>query len=342
MPQREITEAGPFLDARGKPRSRGWSRQPLLTYDRAAILSPVRSIKEWDTYSVLSSKHGVVLSVADYGTFALAYAEVVDFADGTSTSDNWVVPFTFGSMSLPACSRTGDLRFREKGISIDFAIVEGGGRILKVDIPGFGRGQGLRGAIVLGERLGAESLVTSGAWRKRSDRFSYCRILPCLTAEGMMQFGGEDLVFSKDEAFGTLEWCRGVWPHHCEWTRASVSVVVDGHPLALSAASGEGEDATGTRTAIFFDGILHKISAATVRTDPREKSGSWRVVSADGRLDMTMEVVAEHASKAGFLFYSSTRLQSFGRFSGRAVLDDGTAIDFRDLPGNIERTRARW
>ncbi|HCM25688.1 MAG TPA: hypothetical protein DIC34_03940 [Treponema sp.] len=342
MPQFELTEAGPFLDKRGKPRARGWSRRPLLAYDRAAILSPVHSIKEWDSYTVLSPTHGVSFIVADYGAFGIARAEAVDLVEGDCASDSWVVPFPLGSMSLPASSESGDVRFRDKGKSIDFALLEDGGRILKVDIPGFCRGQGLRGAIVLGARGDAESLTTAGSWRRRGERFAYCRVLPCLSAEGMMQFGGEELAFSKDEAFGTLEWCRGVWPHRSEWIRASVSASVDGHPFALSVAGGDGEDAEGHRTAVFRDGILHKISSATIRNDQRDIPGLWRIVSADGRLDATMAPVAEHGSKDGFLFFSSARLQSYGLFSGRAVLDDGTVLDFKDLPGNIERTKARW
>ena len=38
----------------------------------------------------------------------------------------------------------------------------------------------------------------------------------------------------------------------------------------------------------------------------------------------------------------SDQHQVFGRFTGRAVLDDGTPVDVKDFPGFAEKVENKW
>jgi len=342
VPQHEILNSGPLLDEKGHLREPGWSRSPLFAYDRNEINAPLRRIKEWDYYCILAKKFGVAFTVADNGYIGLISASVFDFSEGTHVSETVSVPFPLGSFSMPQSSLKGDVKVRHKKGFVDFVIMDGGVRIIKVDMPEFAHGRGLRGAIVLTEEKNAESIVVATPWRKKPRMFYYNRKSPCLAAEGVMQLGHEEFVFTKNEAFGVLDWGRGVWPYGDLWYWGSASWHVDGRSFGINVGYGFGDTSRASENAIFRDGRLHKLGAVTFHINPRDWLSPWRFTSEDGRLEMTMTPILDRSASMNLLIYSSVQHQVFGTFSGRAVLDDGEVIEFIDIPGFAEKVKNRW
>ncbi len=342
MIQHEITEAGPLLDARGRLREPGWARRPLLVYDRSAVIAPLRRIKEWDYYCVLAKDFGVAFTIADNGYIGIVSASVLDFNEGSHTTETLIIPFPLGSLSLPISSEKGDVKVRHKGGSISFSLMEGGARVLKLDFPDFGHGSGLRGVLVLNERPGADSIVTATPWRRKPSAFYYNRKVNCLAAEGVIQFGDTELIFPKGESFGVLDWGRGVWPYGDIWYWASASWVVNGKMFGINVGYGFGDTSAATENALFVDGCLHKLGAVTFRINPRDWLAPWHFTSDDGRLDMTLTPTIDRSANMNLLIYSSVQHQLFGTFTGRAVLDDGSVMEFRDIPGFAEKVKNRW
>lgn len=342
MVQHEILSPGPLLDEKGRLSEPGWSRNPLFVYDRLHINAPLRRIKEWDYYCVLSQKFGVAFTVADNGYLGLICATVFDFTEGTHVSETLTVPFPLGSLSMPPSSLEGDVKVRHKKGLMDFVVMNGGVRILKVDIPDFGHGRGLRGAIVLTETKDADSIVVATPWKKKPRTFYYNRKTPCLAAEGVVQLGHEELVFKKNEAFGVLDWGRGVWPYGDVWYWGSVSALVDGRPFGLNVGYGFGDTSRASENAIFRDGRLHKLGSVTFHINPRDWLAPWRFTSEDGRLEMTMKPILDRFSSMNVLIYSSVQHQVFGTFTGKAVLDGGETVEFADLIGFAEKVKNRW
>jgi len=340
--QHEITEAGTLLDPRGRLRESGWARKPLLTYDRSAVGAPLRRIKEWDYYCVLARDFGVAFTVADNGYIGIVSASVLDFNEGNHTTETLTIPFPLGSLSLPGSSEKGDVKVRHKSGSISFSLMEGGARVLKLDFPGFGHGSGLRGVLVLNERPGADSIVTATPWRKKPSAFYYNRKVNCLAAEGVVQFGDAELIFPKGEAFGVFDWGRGVWPYGDIWYWASTSWMVDGKMFGINVGYGFGDTSAATENALFVDGRLHKLGAVTFRINPRDWLAPWHFTSEDGRLDMTLTPKIDRSANLNMLIYSSVQHQLFGTFSGRAILDDGSVMEFKDIPGFAEKVKNRW
>lgn len=342
MEQHEILAEGPLLDDRGRLREPGWARRPLFSYSRNGINAPLRRIKEWDYYCVLAKDFGVAFTVADNGYVGIVSASVFDFIQKTHLTETIAVPFPFGAFSMPSSSTAGAVKFRHKKGFVDFSVMEGGARVLKVDIPGFSRGQGLRGVLVLMEEQGAESIVVATPWKKKPNAFYYNRKLNCMLAEGVMQVGDEELVFAKNEAFGVLDWGRGVWPYGDLWYWGSASYLVDGRSFGFNIGYGFGDTSRASENAVFRDGKLHKLGSVTFHINPRDWLAPWRFTSDDGRLEMTMAPILDRSSSMNMLIYSSVQHQVFGRFSGRAVLDDGETVEFSDIPGFAEKVKNRW
>ena len=57
---------------------------------------------------------------------------------------------------------------------------------------------------------------------------------------------------------------------------------------------------------------------------------------------MTFSPVMDRASLTSAAFLKSDQHQVFGRFSGTAVLDDGTVLEVKDLMGFAEKVENKW
>ena len=68
----------------------------------------------------------------------------------------------------------------------------------------------------------------------------------------------------------------------------------------------------------------------------------WRFTSSDGRFTAEFRPVLDRAACTDFRVLKSDQHQVFGRFTGECVLDDGTAVPFRDFPGFAEQVENKW
>ena len=68
----------------------------------------------------------------------------------------------------------------------------------------------------------------------------------------------------------------------------------------------------------------------------------WTFTSDDGRFEMDYTPVLDRASCSDVGLIKSDQHQVFGVFNGRAVLDDGTVLNVKDLPGFAEKVINKW
>ena len=68
----------------------------------------------------------------------------------------------------------------------------------------------------------------------------------------------------------------------------------------------------------------------------------WTFSSSDGRFEMSFVPVIDRANRTSVVVIESDQHQVFGRFTGRAVLDDGTVLEVKDLMGFAEKVKNRW
>ena len=68
----------------------------------------------------------------------------------------------------------------------------------------------------------------------------------------------------------------------------------------------------------------------------------WHFTSSDGRFEMDFTPVLDRKSRTSALVIESDQHQVFGRYTGKAVLDDGTEICVKDFFGFAEKVKNRW
>ena len=69
---------------------------------------------------------------------------------------------------------------------------------------------------------------------------------------------------------------------------------------------------------------------------------AWNMTSDDGRFEMEFQPVIDRASCTDVKLIKSDQHQVFGRFTGTAVLEDGTRLEVRDLMGFAEKVENKW
>ena len=93
---------------------------------------------------------------------------------------------------------------------------------------------------------------------------------------------------------------------------------------------------------LFYGGRAHKLSQVQLPhphggTGARTISARGRFTSDDGRFEMDFVPILDRAACTDVKLIKSDQHQVFGRFTGTAVLDDGTAVRVKDFLGFAEK-----
>ena len=97
---------------------------------------------------------------------------------------------------------------------------------------------------------------------------------------------------------------------------------------------------------LFFNGKAHKLSQVKfeipVRDGKDDFMSPWKFTSDDGRFELDFIPMMDRCAKIDLKLICSDQHQVFGRFSGTVILDDGTKVEIKDLPGFAEKVRNKW
>lgn len=332
---------GTLLDARGRLIERGWATTEVRQYDRAQIKAQPVRIKEWDYYCITTPTHALALTVADNGYVGFVGVSWMDFAARTAINHGGGKALPMGSMQLPASADTGDVIARHPKLAASFTH-ERGGRRLTIDAPAFDDGRGLKGEIWL-DQPADDRMVIATPFAHKPTAFYYNQKINCLPARGEVSIGDSVHRFDPASAFGVLDWGRGVWTYDNTWYWGSASGLVGGQRFGFNIGYGFGDTSAATENMLFFNGRAHKLDAVTFHMpEGAPDSGAWRFTSNDGRFEMDFVPIVDRADKIDLAIFKTDQHQVFGRFSGTAILDDGTKLAVRDLIGFAEKVRNRW
>lgn len=338
-------QAGELLDARGRLAQAGYAKKLLLTYDRASIGAAKHRIKEWDYYLVANQDYAVALTVADNSYMGLMSASLLDFrAPAWEQTTSVMTAFPWGRTKMPASSAAGDTEFHNRRCDFSFRH-EGGGRRLLCRLDNFKDGKPFTCDIsLLGEP--EESMVIMTPFKEDKKAFYYNQKINCMPARGSALFDGERYDFAPTSSFGTLDWGRGVWTYANTWYWGSLNATVGGKPFGFNIGYGFGDTSAASENMLFYDGRAHKLEEVAFHIPQKDGKDDflspWRFTSSDGRFEMEFSPVLDRASYTSALVILSDQHQVFGRFSGVAVLDDGTRLELRDALGFAEKVRNQW
>lgn len=339
MPQHEIINAGPLLDAEGNLREPGWARSLLLDYRREAVKAPKFRIKEWDYYIVSDGRRGVALTVADNGYMSLVSASVLDLIRGREKTASVMSAFPMGKLHMPNTSREGDVHFSSRRVSMDF-FKSPGARRLECRFSRFSGDKTLSVAIDLAEPE-MDSMVVATPFEKKG-AFYYNQKINCMPARGTVSLGGESFSFSPADSFATLDWGRGVWTYDNTWYWGNGNGIVNGKPFGFNIGYGFGNTSAASENLLLYDGRAHKLEGVAFHIPRDGYLKPWTFSSTDGRFEMDFVPVLDRAARTYALVLETDQHQVFGKFTGKAILDDGTALELRDFMGFAEKVRNRY
>jgi len=343
--QHEITHPAPLLDENGHLTEPGFAKTMLPIYDRSAIKAPGWRIKEWDYYYIGNDRYGVALTIADNSYMGLDSISLLDFRMPWEHTNSPISFFTGGKVGFPSTSSKGDVFHSGKNHALYFRN-NGEKRVLEFSMKNFYKGKPIEGQIELLDPHG-ESMVIATPFAGKPDHFYFNQKINCMPAKGKAFFDGVEYVFDPSDSFGVLDWGRGVWTYKNTWYWGSASGLADGVPFGFNIGYGFGDTSAASENMLFYNHKAHKLEDVTFHipgeTDGKEDFlADWKFTSSDGRFEMDFEPVIDRCADTNAGLIRSNQHQVFGRFSGKAVLDDGTVIDVKDLTGFAEKVANKW
>lgn len=342
--QHEITRAIPLLDEQGNLTEPGYAKRLLPIYDRTKVKGGFARLKEWDYYYVGNDRFGVALTIADNSYMGLDSVSFLSFVGKPwEITKSPMRVFPMGKTNLPATSSSGVTSISGKGYALEFRVEEGK-RVLTAHMDDFKDGAPIDIHVTLTNEP-EESMVICTPFEK-TGHFYYNQKINCLRARGTVKLGAEEYALDPADSFGVLDWGRGVWTYHNTWYWGSASGLVDGVDFGFNIGYGFGDTSAASENMLFYNGKAHKLSQVTfhipMRDGKEEYLKPWTFTSDDGRFEMDFTPVLNRASCTDVKLIKSDQNQVFGRFTGTAVLDDGTKLVVRDLMGFAEKVENKW
>jgi hypothetical protein len=339
-----ITQEGPLLKEDGSLFEAGYAKRLIKTYDRAAIKANQMRIKEWDYYLIYDQERAVCLTIADNSYMGLYSATIIDFTEPSEITNSVMSFMPMGKTHMPSSSRIGDVAHHDAKIDITFEN-DGETRNLYLNYPDFHEGKTLAASIQLTEAP-QDTMVIMTPYQDDPKAFYYNQKINCMRASGYVTYGTDMYSFRKG-TYGSLDWGRGVWTYQNTWYWSSASGEIGGHRFGFNLGYGFGDTSAASENMLFYDGIGHKLDRVEFRI-PKDIDGKddwmrpWNFTSNDGRFDAVFEPLLDRSALTNALVLKSDQNQVFGKFTGRAVLDDGTVLEMDHFLGFAEKVFNRW
>ncbi|HOJ99367.1 MAG TPA: DUF2804 domain-containing protein [Termitinemataceae bacterium] len=341
MGQQEFQDSQKLLNERGLPTNFGWARSPLWAYDRRLILVRKHRIVESERYVLLAEDKIVLIEVVQQGFISYVSVSVVDLILKKAWSDYFPFLFPLGMFSGSPTPSGNLYKIRDKRLLLDINVLENGNRVIKIDIPRFNHGKGLRGMVVMIRPPFPEALATVSPWRKKPHCFRYSYAAPWYALEGVIRHGEEDLVFYKDHSWAVLLWDRGLNPAHDIHYWSCAAGITKGSQVSLSLGYGLMNAEYGTENAFFINGSLQKIQQVTFKISPKSWMEPWILTSDDQRLTLRFTPVAETRLTRKRIFQSIRQTTFFGFFQGVYTSENNEVFELNKIPGVAWREKVR-
>lgn len=357
MRSHEVTNSQLLLGNDGEIVEPGWARSQVWQYKRDMIKAPKLRIKEWDYYMVIhdakspeDSSYAAAFTISDDGYLGLQSVSLLNLGpdamhEHTETVFNM---FPLGKMHMPESSSSGDVEFKDDRLHLLYKKDENS-RHIKCAFKNFNDGKPLEADIRL-EQPDMDSMVIATPWDKKH-AFYYNQKIGCMKASGSVYYDGKTYSFDKERDYATLDWGRGVWTYDNTWYWGNGNARIDGHDFGFNIGYGFGNIKAATENVIIYDGTVHKLDDITIEIpgdvslydmDSPRYMEEWKITSSDKRFEMTFHPILDRSAKLDYKLIVSDQHQVFGRMSGRAVLDDGTAVEVTNMLCFIEKVHNKY
>ena len=342
--QRRIITPGPLHDGNGRLVETGYATELIKTYDRSRICTGRSRIKEWDYYAVCSDRFALALTIDHNGYMTMDSISLLDFERKSQITKSAMNLPIFAPRKLPASSKSGSIRVAGRGYMLSFEN-DGISRRLTGFMNKFSGEDTIVFDLLLTDEP-KESMVIVTPYKDHPEAFYYNQKINCMRVEGTITLGGREYRCDPADTFAVLDWGRGVWTYDNTWYWASASGLVEGVPFGFNLGYGFGDTSAASENVLVYDGKIHKLEQVQfdipVKDGKEDYLSPWTIKDSEGRLELTFEPIMDRSMKTDLLVICSDQHQVFGRFSGKAVLDDGRELKIENLTGFAEKVRNKW
>lgn len=316
------------------PAAIGWSRQPL---HRCNLSGRWPRKKRWDYWCVMTPSFAFSVTVASVDYFSLANVYLLDFHENRCFEATRVMPPGFG---IYPGERVGEsIHFSNGNAHITIADTRKAVR-LDVHWPGLAR-VGLEAGIDIQRLPHYETLNVVVPWSL--EQFQFTSKQTALPASGSVKLGERTYEVAGPEAFGVLDFGRGIWPYRTTWNWGTCAAPCGDDTVGLNFG-GQWTDGTGaTENGIRRNGILFKIQEPVCfEYDHANFTAPWRIhTSESDDVDLAFTPFYERKLGTNLLIIRSQVHQMFGRFNGHVRAGDERVLIQNGL-GWAEEHIAKW
>lgn len=111
--------------------------------------------------------------------------------------------------------------------------------------------------------------------------------------------------------------------------------------FGFNLGCGFGNTDTASENMLFYKGEAHKLGKVDFRLGDKYMD-PWHLTDREGRLDLTLTPCYDRTTSIKLLWVNNCCHQMFGKFTGKAVLDDGTCLEVKDVISFAEHAVNNW
>ena len=342
--QKRIVTPGPLHDEQGRLIETGYATELIKTYDRKRVAAKRLRIKEWDYYAVCTDHFALALTIDHNGYMTMDSVSFLNFDQNSQVTKSVInLPF-MSPRDLPPSSTKGNIRVSGKGYMLSFEN-DGHSRHLSGFMNRFAGENTITFDLHLTDAP-KESMVIITPFKDRPEAFYYNQKINCMRVDGVIRIGNEEFSCKPDDTFAVLDWGRGVWTYENTWYWGSASGLVKNVPFGFNIGYVFGDTSAASENVIFYGGKIHKLSQVMFNIPAKDGKDAymspWTFTSDDGRFEMQFLPLMDRAAKTDLGIICSDQHQVFGRFSGKAILEDGQEVRIDQLTGFAEKVHNKW
>jgi len=175
------------------------------------------------------------------------------------------------------------------------------------------------------------------------DRFTFTeKCAPIAPRTLAVSFNGQDLTPAPDKALLLYDWSGGFLNRNTNWLWAAFAgVTADGATVGANFAALVNETYF-PENAFWINNQRTRVDRVIFDFDRTNPTGTWRLWSEDGKVDLTVLPVPARGEKKNAGFFKINFQQFVGRFSGALTPEDGRAVQLKAVKGLTEIHYSVW
>lgn len=333
---------GLLLNENGELNEAGYAFSLVKKYSRKQIKGLKTRIKEWDYYYLGDDDYGIALTIDDNSYMGLGSASILDFKNKTHLNKAHMFWLPFGKVNMPESSKNGSVAINGKKYQMNF-INDNGKRHLSVKFLNYKDSKDLEVEVDLLLTTPHSMVIATPFYKKK--HFYYNQKINLLKVSGYFKFGDLKHEF-KDNAYGVLDWGRGVWTYSNTWYWSSLNVKQGKDTIGWNLGYGFGDTSNASENMLFVNQDVYKIKDIIFNI-PKNNNGKdsfldvWNITNKEKTIDISFTPIIDRHDQTNAIIIEQNAHQVFGYFNGTIKID-GKTFNINNALGFAEKVKNRW